>query len=220
VNSPFYFGERRMSFPILQRLIALLGVQPSRPTVRFQRTPIQKAYHKESYDFSDGSFALRVLAEEVARGEVKVVPKAWEPDFGSWSAPSAIRSITQGKTLSPPPEYFSKMLAQEKYDFSSSSKRPNLSEMEPTFYSQYEESPIDFGEGCSRRRYHAYLEPQVLPDTKGEFDFGSGSRIAPQNIPRESFQEFMHGTMPKPTPQPTIKSTVDMRKEKYSFIEG
>jgi hypothetical protein len=194
-------------------------VQPSRPTVRFQTIPIQKAYHKESYDFSDGSFALRVLAEEVARGEVKVVPKAWEPDFGSWSAPSAIRSITQGKILSPPPEYFSKMLAQEKYDFSSSSKRPNLSEMEPTFYSQYEEPITDFGEGASRRRKPIYLEPHMLPKPSSEIDFGmSGARIAPENFPRESFQEFMHGTMPKPTPQPTIKSSVNLKKsERYDF---
>jgi hypothetical protein len=92
--------------------------------------------------------------------------------------------------------------------------------MEPTFYSQYEESPIDFGEGCSRRRYHAYLEPQVLPDTKGEFDFGSGSRIAPENIPRESFEQFMFGDVKRQSPQPqlTIKSSVNLRKtEKYDF---
>jgi hypothetical protein len=161
------------------------------------------------------------LAEEMAKGEVKAVPKPWEPDFGSWSAPSAIRSITQGKTLSPPPEYFSKMLAQEKYDFSSSSKRPNLSEMEPTFYSQYEEPITDFGEGASRRRYHAYLEPQVLPSPKSEIDFGmSGARLAPENIPRESFEQFMFGDVKRQSPQPqlTIKSSVNLRKtEKYDF---
>jgi hypothetical protein len=206
---------RRMSFPILQRIIALLGVQPSRPTVRFQTIPIQKAYHKESYDFTDGYGALQTLAQEMAKGEVKVVPKPWEPDFDSWSAPSAIRSI-EGKSESPPPEYLSK---QETYDFGSWSRRPNLSETQPLFYSQYEPSPIDFGEGCSRRRYHAYLEPQVLPSPKSEIDFGmSGARLAPENLPRESFQEFMHGTMPKPTPQPTIKSSVNLtRTEKYDF---
>jgi hypothetical protein len=213
---------KKMSFPILQRLIVLLGVQPSRPTVRFQRTPIQKAYHKERYDFSDGYGALQTLAEEMAKGEVKAVPKAsWEPDFGSWSAPSAIRSITQGKPQPPSPEYFSLLSKQETYDFGSWSRRPNLSETQPLFYSQYEPSPIDFGEGCSRRRYHAYLEPQVLPSPKSEIDFGmSGARLAPENIPRESFQEFMFGDVKRQSPQPqlTIKSSANLKKtEKYDF---
>jgi hypothetical protein len=195
----------------------------ARQTVRIRPTATQtvgRTFHKERFDFSDGSSALQTLVEEVAKGEVQPASKEWVPDFGSWSAPSAIRSITQGKPQSPSPEYFSLLSTHETYDFGSWSRRPNLSETQPLFYSQYEPSPIDFGEGCSRRRYHVYLEPQVLPDTKGEFDFGSGSRIAPENIPRESFQEFMHGTMPKPTPQTTIKSSVDMRKEKYSFLEG
>jgi len=189
-------------------------------TPRLAQQTIEKTFHKETYDFSDGSFALQVLAEEVAKGEVKAVPKAWEPDFGSWSAPSAIRSITQGKPQPPSPEYFSLLSKQETYDFGSWSRRPNLSETQPLFYSQYEPSPIDFGEGCSRRRYHAYLEPQVLPDTKGKFDFGSGSRIAPENIPRESFEQFMFGDVKRQSPQPqlTIKSSVNLRKtEKYDF---
>jgi hypothetical protein len=200
------------------RQMQTVRIRPTASPRRLAQQTIGKTFHKETYDFSDGSFALRVLAEEVARGEFQPALKEWVPDFGSWSAPSAIRSITQGKPQPPSPEYLS---TQETYDFGSWSRRPNLSETQPLFYSQYEPSPIDFGEGCSRRRYHAYLEPQVLPSPKSEIDFGmSGARLAPENIPRESFQEFMHGTMPKPTPQPTIKSTVDMRKEKYSFIEG
>jgi hypothetical protein len=206
-----------MSFPILQRLIALLGVQPSRPTVRFQRTPIQKAYHKESYDFSDGYGALQTLAQEMAKGEIKPIAKPWEPDFGPRSAPSAIRSITQGKSESPPPEYFSQILAQEKYDFSSSSRRPNLSETQPMIYSEYEPPSVDFGEGCSRRRYF-YLEPHIAQQQP--VAFAKRSSVTEENVQRESFQEFMHGTMPRPITQPTIKSSIDMRKEKYSFIEG
>jgi hypothetical protein len=200
------------------RQMQTVRIRPT-ATQRLAQQTIGKTFHKEIYDFSDGSFALRVLAEEVARGEVQPALKEWVPDFGSWSAPSAIRSITQGKPQPPSPEYLS---THETYDFGSWSRRPNLSETQPLFYSQYETPSIDFGEGCSRRRYHAYLEPQVLPDTKGEFDFGSGSRIAPENIPRESFEQFMFGDVKRqsPQPQPTIKSTVDMRKEKYSFIEG
>jgi hypothetical protein len=191
-------------------------VQPSRPTVRFQTIPIQKAYHKERYDFSDGYSALQILAEEMVKGEVKAVPKPWEPDFGPRSAPSAIRSI-EGKSESPPPEYFSQILAQEKYDFSSSSRRPNLSETQPMIYSEYEPSRIDFGEGCSRRRYF-YLQPHIAQQQP--IAFAKRSSATEENVVRESFQEFMHGTMPKPITQPTIKSSVDMRKEKYSFLEG
>ena len=212
-----------MSFPILQRIIALLGVQPVRATATqsLAQQTIGKTFHKETYDFSDGSFALQVLAEEVARGEVQPASREWVPDFGSWSAPSAIRSITQGKPQPPSPEYFSLLSKQETYDFGSWSRRPNLSETQPLFYSQYEPSPIDFGEGCSRRRYHAYLEPQVLPSPKSEIDFGmSGARLAPENIPRESFQEFMFEDVKRQSPQPqlTIKSSVNLRKsERYDF---
>jgi hypothetical protein len=114
-----------------------------------------------------------------------------------------------------------KTFHKETYDFGSWSRRLNLSETQPLFNSQYETPSIDFGEGCSRRRYHAYLEPQVLPDTKSEIDFGmSGARLAPENIPRESFEQFMFGDVKRQSPQPqlTIKSSVNLRKtEKYDF---
>jgi hypothetical protein len=61
----------------------------------------------------------------------------------------------------------------------------------------------------------------VLPSPKSEIDFGmSGARIAPENIPRESFEQFMFGDVKRQSPQPqlTIKSSVNLRKtEKYDF---
>jgi hypothetical protein len=206
-------------------------VQPSRPiATKTQTKPtIGKTFHRESYDFSDGYSALQTLAEEMAKGEVKAVPKAWEPDFGSQSSSSAIRSI-QGKSESPPPEYFSQMLAQEKYDFSSSSRRPNLSEIEPMSYSRYEKPTVDFGIGSSRRampsqglteeeKAKALQESLSGPDM-GAYDLRPTRR---EPSPYKTREEMLYGPSGKPqrSLEPTIKSSTNLKKtEKYDFGIG
>lgn len=210
---------------IAERLRQLWQPYPQRPSLRpvyyTSQKPTQKTYHKERYDFSDGRFALQTLTEQVAEGEVKPAPKplGYEYDFGSWSPSEAMRSIQQGfpnPRLSGPVE-----LSRETYDFSASSRRPNLSEFPPQI--AYEESKFDFGEGASRRKAPIYLEPHMLPQAKSEFDFGIYDvRQVPINTPRESFEEMMRGTAPKPAPTPTIKDQgkFEMKREKYWFIEG
>jgi hypothetical protein len=149
-------------------------------------------------------------------------PSEEKYSFGpeSFSASATLRHRRKGPIQTVGPEYF-ESLPKEKYDFSSSSKRPNLSEMEPMVYSQYEEPITDFGEGASRRRKPIYLEPHMLPRPSSEIDFGmSGARIAAENVPRESFEQFMFGDVKRqsPQPQPTIKSSVNLKKtEKYDF---
>jgi hypothetical protein len=209
---------KRMSFPILQRIIALLGVQPSTVRIRPTATPrlVQqtiggKTFHVDPYSF--GSEELHLWQDIQQR---PFVPSEEKYSFGpeSYSASATLRHRRKGPIQKVGPV---ESLSKETYDFGSGSRRPNLSETEPMIYSEYEPSRIDFGEGCSRRRYF-YLEPHIAQQQP--IAFAKRSSATEENVVRESFQEFMHGTMPKPITQPTIKSSVDMRKEKYSFLEG
>jgi hypothetical protein len=54
------------------------------------------------------------------------------------------------------------------------------------------------------------------PSPKSEIDFGmSGARLAPQNIPRESFEEFMNGSkVVKPSSELTLKDQLKMEMKK------
>lgn len=190
-------------------------MQQSRP--RLYTSPAQRpqrAFHVDPYSF--GSEDLHLWQDIQQRPFVP--PSEERYSFGpeSFSASATLRHRRKGPYSKVGPEFWESQ-PKEKYDFSASSRRPNLSETQPQILRELPE--FDFGEGGSRRKAPIYLEPHMLPSAKPEIDFGmSGSRKAPEFAPRESFKEFMHGTLPKPKPQPTIKSSVNLRKtEKYDF---
>jgi hypothetical protein len=207
-----------VSFPILQRLIALLGVQPSRPITYRKPSAVTRKPSLEKYDFED-SGQLRELIAEIQRGELPQPRKAeWEPDFGAWGPSETARRLKERMGLKPPAGVgpISQPVVSKR-----SLHDSLIAEPMPSTLPLYEKASIDFGynsAGPDRSLIGApqYLTAEQLPPPT----ISRRSSYVEDYVIRESFEEFMHGTMGKPTPQPTIKSTVDMRKEKYSFLEG
>jgi len=214
-----------MSFPILQRIIALLGVQPStvRPiaTPRLVQQTIGKTFHVDPYSF--GSEELHLWQDIQQR---PFVPSEEKYSFGpeSFSASATLRHRRYGKVEKVGPEYF-ESLPKEKYDFSSSSKRPCLASVQPNV--AYEEPTIDFGLGSSRRVKPSETlseeeKTRALEESRKGPDFGlfDSRPTVREPSPYKTREEMLYGPEGKPQRvfQPTIKSSVNLKKtEKYDF---
>jgi hypothetical protein len=92
----------------------------------------------------------------------------------------------------------------------------------PSTLPLYEKATIDFGynsAGPDRSLIGTpqYLTPEQLPPPT----VSKRSSYVEDYVIRESFEEFMHGTAPKPPSPPTLKDVgkVEMKKERYWFFE-
>lgn len=182
----------------------------------------RKSYHKERYDFSDGYSALQTLVEEIERGEVKPAPKIFDgPDFGSWSAPSAIRSIEYGH---PNPKAQGPISPPITHRLSFSPGQESLIADIPLPKNPYKP---DTGPG-------ACFGPSALsgPDRSaliGKKELGPppppiigkrSAQVGANYVIREDHETMMKGTLPRPPPQPTLKDRWEMyekKRESYYF---
>jgi hypothetical protein len=217
-----------MSFPILQRIIALLGVQSSRPITYRKPSAVTRKPSLEKYDFED-SGQLRELIAEIQRGELPQPRRAeWEPDFGAWGPSETAARLKERMGLKPPAGVgpISQPVVSKR-----SLHDSLIAEPMPSALPIYEKPPYDFGSyGAGPTQSLIANRPILTPEEKALAfqeclkgpDFGTydlrPTRREPS--PYKTREEMLYGPNGKPqrTFEPTIKSSINLKKsERYDF---
>jgi hypothetical protein len=193
-------------------------LQQPQPSQTFRQPHVTRKPGVEPLDLSDGGLALKELVDQIEAGRLPKPFPETEPDFGSYSASETTRRLKEKLGLKPAGGPIPQPVVSKRSPFDSLMGEPM-----PSTLPLYEKATIDFGynsAGPDRSLIGApqYLTPEQLPPPT----VSKRSSYVEDYVIRESFEEFMHGTAPKPPPSPTLKDIgkVQMRKEEpYWFLE-
>jgi len=194
-------------------------VQQPQPSQTFRQPQATRKPGIETYDFED-SGQLRELITEIQKGQLpqpKPVLEV-EPDFGSYGPSETARRLKERMGLKAPAGVGG--ISQPVVSKRSAVPDSLIADI-PVPEQTYEKPEYDFGYNSggptqSLVASRPILTPEQLPPPP----ISKRSSYVEDWEPRESFEEFMHGSAPKPPLQPTLKDIgkAEMRKERYWFI--
>jgi hypothetical protein len=186
----------------------------------FRQPHVTRKPGVEPLDLSDGGLALKELVDQIEAGRLPKPSPETEPDFGSYSASETTRRLKEKLGLKPAGGPIPQPVVSKRSPFDSLMGEPM-----PSTLPLYEKATIDFG-------YNS-----ITPDKSliGAPQYLTAEQLPPPTIsrrsayienwePRESLEEFMHGSKVKPSAKLTLKDRLKMEmkkgpnKETYWFI--